>query len=221
MRSSETQQGSRIKGLQVSDGNRTIRPRPDLHQRCGDHGIGITHVVPGPVDRLRTDARPGNECLQSRLSSRHSPGKPGARQADPDPRHNCSPRRLGNPVDSHHPYFPNRDAERRYLPIGGRNCALTPVDEWQCQLAVQLWRVTFRPRDDSVPLPRLLHFGDAEKLRDLFRRFGSRKLAEDHADLYFNAKRGAVELMLGETKLRELRRHKPLTLNTERGVNQL
>jgi hypothetical protein len=48
-----------------------------------------------------------------------------------------------------------------------------------------------------------MHFGDAEKLRELFRRFGSRQLAEDHAALEFaiNTKRGAVELMLGETQL--------------------
>jgi hypothetical protein len=86
---------------------------------------------------------------------------------------------------------------------------------------VKLWRVTFRPRGDSIPLPRVMHFGDAEKLRELFKRFGSRQLAEDHSALEFaiNTKRGAVELMLGETQLRELRKHKPPTLNTERGIS--
>jgi hypothetical protein len=84
---------------------------------------------------------------------------------------------------------------------------------------VKLWRVTFRLRGNTISLPRVLHFGDAEKLRDLFRRFGSRQLAEDHAALEFaiNTKRGAAELMLGET---QLRKHNPPTLNTDRGVSQ-
>lgn len=87
---------------------------------------------------------------------------------------------------------------------------------------VKLWRVLFRPRGDSVPLPRVLHFGDAGKLRELFRRFGSRQLAEDHAALEFaiNTKRGAVELTLAETQLRELRKHKTPTLKTDRGVSR-
>lgn len=86
---------------------------------------------------------------------------------------------------------------------------------------VKFWRVTFRPRGDSIPLPRVLHFGDPDKLRDLFGRFGSRQLAEDHAALDFaiNSKRGAVELMLGETQLSKLRAHKIPTLNTARGVS--
>jgi hypothetical protein len=59
---------------------------------------------------------------------------------------------------------------------------------------VKLWRVTFRPRGETVALPRVVHFGDAEKLREIFRRFGSCQLAEDHAALEFaiNTKRGAV-----------------------------
>lgn len=86
---------------------------------------------------------------------------------------------------------------------------------------VKLWRVVFRPRGDSVPLPRVLHFGDVEKLRDLFRRFSPRKMAEDVAALEFaiKAKRGAVELTLAETQLRHLRQHKTPALNTDRGVS--
>ena len=86
---------------------------------------------------------------------------------------------------------------------------------------VKLWRVTFRLRGNSISLPRVMHFGDAEKLRDLFRRFGSRQMAEDVATLEFaiNIKRGAVELMLGENQLRKLRMHKTPTLNTERGIS--
>jgi hypothetical protein len=51
-----------------------------------------------------------------------------------------------------------------------------------------------------------VHFGDTEKLRELFRRFGSRQMTEDHGDLEFaiNTKRGAVESKLAETELRKL-----------------
>lgn len=85
---------------------------------------------------------------------------------------------------------------------------------------VSLWRVTFRPHGDSVPLPRVIHFGHAEKLRELFRRFGSRRMAEDVAALEFAMRSGggAIELMLGEAQLCKLRQHKKPTLNTERGV---
>lgn len=43
-------------------------------------------------------------------------------------------------------------------------------------------------------LLNMLHFGDAEKLRDLFHRFSPRKMAEDVAALEFaiNAKRGPL-----------------------------
>jgi len=93
--------------------------------------------------------------------------------------------------------------------------------EFRYDPTVSLWRVVFRPRGNSVPLPRVCHFGDPEKLRDLFRRFGSHQMAEDHASLEFaiNTQCGAVELMLGEMQLRKLREHKRPTLNTERGVS--
>jgi hypothetical protein len=94
--------------------------------------------------------------------------------------------------------------------------------EFRYDHTVKLWRVCFRSRGDSVPLPRVMHFGDAEKLRDLFKRFGSRQLAEDHAALQFaiNTKRGAVELMLREVQVRKLRQHKTPTLNTDRGISK-
>jgi hypothetical protein len=93
--------------------------------------------------------------------------------------------------------------------------------EFRYDSAMKLWRVKFRPRGGSIALPRVLHFGDAEKLRDLFKRFGSRQLAEDHAALEFaiNTKRGAVEHTLAETQLRKLRQHRIPTLNTDRGVS--
>lgn len=82
-----------------------------------------------------------------------------------------------------------------------------------------LWRVTFRPRGAMVALPRLLHFGDAEKLREIFRRFGARQMSEDHASLEFaiRMKRGAAELMLGDAQLSKLMVGKQPTMNTERG----
>jgi hypothetical protein len=84
------------------------------------------------------------------------------------------------------------------------------------------WRVTFRARGDTIALPRVLHFEDAEKMRDLFRRFGSRRTAEDVAAFEFaiGTGRGAVELMLGEVQLSKLRSAKRPTLNTERGVTR-
>lgn len=87
---------------------------------------------------------------------------------------------------------------------------------------ISMWRVTFRPRGENT-LPRVLHFGNAEKLREIFRRFGSRQMAEDVAAMEFailNTKRGAVELKLEETQLRPLRTPKRPTLNTERGVSR-
>ena len=92
--------------------------------------------------------------------------------------------------------------------------------EFRYDHTLRLWRVTFRPRGASVALPRVMHFGDAGKLRDLFQRFGSRRMSEDVAALEFaiNSKRGAVELMLGESQLSKLRIGKPPTLNTEHGV---
>jgi hypothetical protein len=109
-------------------------------------------------------------------------------------------------------------AEARFREDHASMCPV--MMEFKYDSTVKFWRVVFRPRGDSVPLPRVMHFGDAEKLRDLFQRFGSRRLAEDHATLEFaiNAKRGAVELMLGETQLRKLRQHKVPSLNTERAT---
>lgn len=82
------------------------------------------------------------------------------------------------------------------------------------------WRVNFRPRGDTIALPRVLHFGSEDKLRDLFSRFGSRRMAEDVAALDFAIRtgRGAVELTLGEEQLSKLRTPKRPTLNTERRI---
>lgn len=79
------------------------------------------------------------------------------------------------------------------------------------------WRVTFRPRGDTIALPRVLHFGDAEKLRDIYRRFGTRHLSEDAAALEFaiRTRRGAVELMLGKEQLSKLQESKRPSPNTD------
>jgi hypothetical protein len=64
----------------------------------------------------------------------------------------------------------------------------------------------------------VLHFGTDDKLRDLFQRFGTRKMAEDMAALEYAIRtgRGAVELMLGPEQLSKLTAPKRPTLNTER-----
>lgn len=82
------------------------------------------------------------------------------------------------------------------------------------------WRVTFRPRGDSIALPRVLHFGTDDKITELFHRFGSRKMAEDVAALEFAIRngRGAVELTLGPEQLETLKTPKRPTLNTERRI---
>jgi hypothetical protein len=49
-----------------------------------------------------------------------------------------------------------------------------------------------------------MHFGDAEKLRDLFRRFGSPTCRESCCPgIRLNTKRGAVKLTLAETQIAE------------------
>lgn len=77
----------------------------------------------------------------------------------------------------------------------------------QFRAAGRYWRVTFRLRGESSSLPRAFYFGSDDKLRDLFSRFGTRRMAEDVAALEFALRSGggAVELMLGEAQLRKLR----------------
>lgn len=99
--------------------------------------------------------------------------------------------------------------KRREAREEAERASIRPVMmEFRYDHTVSLWRVAFRPRGDSVPLPRVYHFGDAEKLRDLYRRFGSRHMAEDVSALEFaiKTKRGAVELTLGDAQLSKLRR---------------
>jgi hypothetical protein len=95
------------------------------------------------------------------------------------------------------------------------------VMEFRYDSTAHFWRVTFRPRGNSIALPRVLHFGTDDKLRDLFQRFGTRRMREDVAALEFaiRTRRGNVELMLGEEQLSKLRTPKRPTLNTDRGVS--
>lgn len=80
------------------------------------------------------------------------------------------------------------------------------------------WRVKFRPRGASIALPRVLHFGNEDKLRDLFQRFGTRRMSEDMAALEFGIRtgRGNVGLKLGDEQLDKLKTPKRSTLRTER-----
>lgn len=77
----------------------------------------------------------------------------------------------------------------------------------QFRSAGKFWRVTFRPKGATVPLPRVFYFGSDDKLRDLFGRFGASRMAEDLAALEFalHSGGGAVELMLAEAQLKILR----------------
>lgn len=80
------------------------------------------------------------------------------------------------------------------------------------------WRVTFRPRGNSIALPRVLHFGTDDKLRELFRRFGSCRMSDEEAALEFAIRTGGsnVELMLGPQQLAKLTTPKRPTLKVER-----
>lgn len=92
--------------------------------------------------------------------------------------------------------------------------------EFRYDSTLKAWRVAFRPRGRSVALPRVFHFGSDDKVRDLFHRFGSSRMAEDMAALEFaiRTRRGNVELMLCEEQLSKLRTPKRPTLNTERRI---
>lgn len=110
--------------------------------------------------------------------------------------------------------------KRREMREAQARASIRPVlMEFRHDDTVSLWHVTFRPRGDTIALPRVLHFGDAEKLRDLFRRFSSRQMSEDVAALEFaiQTRRGAVELMLGEAQLSKLRTQRKPSANTDHG----
>lgn len=109
--------------------------------------------------------------------------------------------------------------KRRERRESEQRAAMRPtLMQFRYDATVGSWRVTFRPRGDSIALPRVLHFGTEDKLRDLFRRNGSRRMAEDVAALDFAIRtgRGNVELTLGEEQLSKLRTPKRPTLKTER-----
>jgi hypothetical protein len=111
--------------------------------------------------------------------------------------------------------------KRREKRESEQRAALRPVlMQFRYDTRAGFWRVTFRPRGDSIALPRVLHFGTDDKLRELFQRFGTRRMSEDVAALEFAFRtgRGNVELALGEEQLAKLRTAKRPTLNTERRI---
>ena|SRR6185437_16097936 len=73
------------------------------------------------------------------------------------------------------------------------------------------WRITFRDQPSNNRLPRVITFTDPDKIRDLYRRFGARRLSEDVAAFEFGLLhgRGLVELRLGGEQYATLKEQKP------------
>jgi hypothetical protein len=69
------------------------------------------------------------------------------------------------------------------------------------------WRITFRDRPSNTRLPRVITFTDPDKIRDLYRRFGAQRMAEEVAAFEFALThgRGLVELSLGEEEYVKLK----------------
>ncbi len=74
------------------------------------------------------------------------------------------------------------------------------------------WRVSFR-QTNHWPLPRAYTFTNPDKIRDLYTRFGSSRIAEDVASFEFGLQngRGVVELTLEEEQYRVLHMEKAPT----------
>jgi hypothetical protein len=72
---------------------------------------------------------------------------------------------------------------------------------------VGMWRVTFRLRGAMVSLPRVIHFRQPEKVRDLFDRYATDRGADGRMILErgFRTRRGMVEVELGEEQMQCLR----------------
>lgn len=69
------------------------------------------------------------------------------------------------------------------------------------------WEVMFKKPPMPKPLPRVLHFSDPEKIRDLYRRFGADRLPEDVQAFEFALRQGhgIVVLHLGDEQFRVLK----------------
>ena len=72
------------------------------------------------------------------------------------------------------------------------------------------WRITFRDQPTNARLPRVITFTNADKIRDLHRRFGARRMSEDVAAFEFALThgRGLVELRLGDEQYAKLQNQK-------------
>ncbi len=71
-----------------------------------------------------------------------------------------------------------------------------------------MWHVRFRAVAWARELPRVLHFRDSSKIRDLYLRFGASHLLEDVAafDYAVQHGRGICDLDLGTEQLMILQR---------------
>ena len=130
--------------------DRRVRPfplasaflHPDLRRRSSHHGVGLTHALAGASDRLRPDAGPGNERLQSRLPCRNSTGEPGAGKADPHGGHFLGAGRVGRNTHRAFAVFPYRHEKYPDLPTGSQDRTLRSGNEldrsWQPR-ATGLW----------------------------------------------------------------------------------
>ena len=89
-----------------------------------DHGVGLAYGFAGASDRLGSDARPGDERLQSRLPCRHSTGEPGAGKADPHGWHFLGAGRLGRNTHRAFAVFPHRHEKNSDLPTRSQDRTL-------------------------------------------------------------------------------------------------
>lgn len=81
--------------------------------------------------------------------------------------------------------------KRREMREAEHRNAMRPVlMQFRYDATARLWRVIFRPRGETIALPRAVHFGDGDKLRDLFQRFSSFRMSEDVAALEFGIRAG-------------------------------
>ena len=68
------------------------------------------------------------------------------------------------------------------------------------------WRLLFKDHQTSWPLSRVVTFRDPDKIRNLYQRFGSKRMSEDVAAFEYGLQQGSgiVELTLGDDQYRVL-----------------
>ena len=77
------------------------------------------------------------------------------------------------------------------------------------ELVAGMWHVHFRTVAWARELPRVLHFRDSSKIRDLYMRFGASHLSEDVCAFDYAIRRGKgiCDLDLGTEQLRVLQKN--------------